>query len=182
MVDLCSRAYSSYLKYHTRHDCSQKIAKLSIFLVLSFVCFVSREGMQNGVQVNPPSLHPRTHSYRFENFFKYFLKDWGGADLLCFPTLKRFYLHRTKQLCLVNGSAHKCDVCGYLRHQKTRNVIGLLFVGVIIRNTMVLLSCSCLRVEGLLHMNHFCFFSCVVEILTLTRKSKPIVILIAQIL
>ena len=68
--------------------------------MLSFVCFVFREGMWNGVQVNPPSLHPRTHSCRFENFFKYFLKGWGGADVLGFPTLKCFYLHRTKQFCL----------------------------------------------------------------------------------
>ena len=75
MFDLCPRAYSNYLKYHTRHDYSKKIAKFSIFLMLSFVCFVFSEGMWNGVQVNPPSLLSTTHSCRFENFVKYFLKD-----------------------------------------------------------------------------------------------------------
>ena len=75
MIDLCPRAYSNYLKYHTRHDYSKKIAKFSIFLMLSFVCFVFSEGMWNGVQVNPPSLLSTTHSCRFENFVKYFFKD-----------------------------------------------------------------------------------------------------------
>ena len=75
MFDLCTRAYSNYLKYHTRHDYSKKIAKFSIFLMLSFVCFVFSEGMWNGVQVNPPSLLSTTHSCRFENFVKYFFKD-----------------------------------------------------------------------------------------------------------
>ena len=75
MIDLCPRAYSNYLKYHIRHDYSKKIAKFSIFLMLSFVCFVFIEGMWNGVQVNPPSLLSTTHSCRFENFVKYLLKD-----------------------------------------------------------------------------------------------------------
>ena len=112
MFDLCPRAYSNYLKYHTRHDCSQKIAKLSNCLMLSFVCFEFREEMWNGVQMNPPSLHPRTHSWRFERFLKYF----------------------------------------YIEN-----------------------SCSCLRVEGLLCMSNL--LSCVVEILTLTQKSKPTILL-----
>ena len=76
MIDLCLRAYSNYLEYHTRHDYSKKIAKFSIFLMLSFVCFVFREGMWNGVQVNPPSLLPRTHSCRScREFLKILL--WG---------------------------------------------------------------------------------------------------------
>ena len=182
MVDLCSRAYSKYLKYHTRHDCSQKIAKLRIFLVLSFVCFVFREGMWNSVQVNPPSLHPRTHSCRFENFLKYFLKGWGELMCLAFLLCNVFnYIELNSSVQLTDQRINVTFAVIYATKKKS-NVIGLLFVRVTIRNTMVLLSCSCLRVEGWLHMNHFCFFSCVVEILTLTRKSKPIVILIAQIL
>ena len=43
MVDLCSREYSNYLKYHARHHCRQQIAKFSIFF--DVVCFVCIEEM-----------------------------------------------------------------------------------------------------------------------------------------
>ena len=66
----------------------------------------------------------------------------------------------------LNSSAYtqrinqKCEICGNGRHLEKRNVIGLLFVRVTIRNTLVALSCSCLRVEGVLRMSNFCFLSC----------------------
>ena len=63
----------------------------------------------------------------------------------------------TAQLTL-NGSTHKCEVCGYRRQSKRLSVIGLLFVRVTIRNTLVSLSCSCLRVEGWLRMSNYLFF------------------------
>ena len=77
-----------------------------VFSLLSFVCLVFIEGMWNGVQVNPPTLLPRTHSCRFENFLKYFLKDRGKADVLCFPSVLFLYLPRIKQFCL-----HLMDQC-----------------------------------------------------------------------
>ena len=58
----------------------------------------------------------------------------------------------------LNGSTHKFDPCGYRRQSKRLNVIGLLFVRVTIRNTLVSLSCSCLRVEGWLRMSNYLFF------------------------
>ena len=66
MFDLCPRAYSNYLKYNTRHDYSKKIAKFLLCI---------QWGNVECVQVNPPSLLSTTHSCRFENFVKYFLKD-----------------------------------------------------------------------------------------------------------
>ena len=60
MFDLCLRAYSNYLKYNTKHDYSKKIAKFSIFLMLSFVCFVFSEecGMVCKLTPLPFSLQP----------------------------------------------------------------------------------------------------------------------------
>ena len=103
MIDLCPRAYSSYLKYHTRHDCSQEIAKLSIFLMLSSVCFVFREGMWNGVQVDPP-----THYCWFENFLNFVIF---------------FYLSRTKQLCI----SLSCSS----RHKKLASLVSILCYSII---------------------------------------------------
>ena len=80
--------------------------------------FVFREGLRNGVEVNLLAPLPTSHSCRFETFLRYCLKD------------------------TLNGSAHKCDVCGYRRHPNRRNVIRYLFVRVTIRKTVVSLSCS----------------------------------------
>ena len=59
--------------------------------------------------------------------------------MLCFLSFFFFFslTPDLTALLTLKGSAHKRDVCGYLRYPKRRNVTGLLFVRVTIRNTLV---------------------------------------------
>ena len=91
MVNLCSRVYSNYFKYHTRHDCSLKIATCSIFLELAFICFVYIEGCVMCAS-KPPFPSPHNPLLRTDSriSLKYCLKVQGGADVLRFPILQFF--------------------------------------------------------------------------------------------
>ena len=56
--------------------------------MLSFVRFVFREGMWNGVQLNPAPLFPQyLITFIMLLAIKYCFKNRGGVDVLCFPTL-----------------------------------------------------------------------------------------------
>ena len=129
----------------------------------------------------PPYPSPHNPLLAIREFLTNISLRTGGEEVTCFafPVFIFSLTPDLTALLTLKGSAHKRDVCSYLRYPKRRNVTGLLFVRVTIRNTLVPLSCSCLRVEGWLRISNFCLFSCLVEILTLTQKSKPTVELIS---
>ena len=153
-------------------------------LVFSWSCLLSTLYTWRECSVmfasKPPYPSPHNPLLPIREFLTNISLRTGGEEVTCFafPVFIFSLTPDLTALLTLKGSAHKRDVCSYLRYPKRRNVTGLLFVRVTIRNTLVPLSCSCLRVEGWLRISNFCLFSCLVEILTLTQKSKPTVELI----